>query len=63
MKLWQNAEIVDLAIEETAYGKNLNAKERNANKHDNNGAGGSLMPGGDDYGKDDTETSDPDLES
>ena len=50
MRNWKNAEIVELNIAETAYGKNLQAKEANAGKHPNNGAGGSLVqeiPGGD----------------
>lgn len=43
MKAWKNAEIVELNIAETAYGKNLHAKEANAkNGKENNGAGGSL---------------------
>lgn len=50
MKKWNNAEIVTVDIEETAYGKNEHAKEANANNgHKNNGAGGSLniIPEGD----------------
>ena len=39
---WKNPEIVDLGIEMTEYGRNYNAKEANANKNPNNGAGGSL---------------------
>ena len=43
MKAWTNAEIVELDIAMTAYGKNPNAREANAGKHPNNGAGGSLV--------------------
>lgn len=55
MKKWTNPELTSLSIDETAYGKNYNAKEANANKHPNNGAGGSLVviPEGD---KSDDET-------
>lgn len=42
MKKWNNAEFVTVEIAETAYGKNLNAREANAGKHKNNGAGGDL---------------------
>lgn len=42
MKAWTKAEILELDIEKTAYGRNYNAKEANADKHHNNGAGGSL---------------------
>lgn len=43
MKKWNNAEFVTVEIAETAYGKNLNAREANAGKHKNNGAGGDLI--------------------
>lgn len=46
MRVWNNAEIVELDIAETAYGKNPNAREANAGKHPNNGAGGSLVQDG-----------------
>jgi len=39
MKVWKEAELIELNIAETAYGKNPNAKEANANKNPNNGAG------------------------
>lgn len=39
MRNWKNAEIVELNIAETAYGKNPKAREANAGKHPNNGAG------------------------
>lgn len=42
MSTWKNPEIVDLGIEMTEYGRNYHAKEANAGKHPNNGAGGSL---------------------
>lgn len=42
MKIWTNPEVIAFGIEETAYGKNLNAREANANKHPNKGAGGDL---------------------
>jgi len=44
MKIWTNPEVIALGIEETAYGKNLHAREANANKHHNNGAGGDQTP-------------------
>jgi len=43
MKTWKEAEIVELDLIMTAYGKNPKAKEANAGKHPNNGAGGSLL--------------------
>lgn len=43
MKTWKNAEIVELDITLTAYGRNPKAKEANAGKHPNNGAGGDLF--------------------
>lgn len=42
MKTWEKADIIELGIEMTAYGRNYHAKEANADKHHNNGAGGSL---------------------
>lgn len=45
MRNWNNAELVELNITETAYGKNPKANEANANKGKwNNGAGGSCVP-------------------
>lgn len=48
IKSWTNADLMELDINETAYGKNLHAKEANANKphgkKDNNGAGGNSNP-------------------
>lgn len=46
MKKWTNPELTSLSIDETAYGKNYHAKEANANKHPNNGAG-AILPGED----------------
>lgn len=44
MRTWTNAQLVELDITETAYGKNPKANEANAlNGHKNNGAGGSLV--------------------
>lgn len=39
MKTWKNAELVELDINMTAYGKNPKAKEANAGKKPNKGAG------------------------
>lgn len=42
MKKFANAEVVELEIEATAYGRNMHAVEANANKHPNKGVGGRL---------------------
>lgn len=58
MKKWTDAELVTLEINATAYGQNMMAKERNANKNPNNGAGGRedntdpIIPSNDDSNKD-----------
>ena len=51
MKTWKSAEVVELDIAMTAYGKNDNAKEANAGKKPNNGAGVPQTPN-DDFNKD-----------